>query len=172
MSADLAAAEEFLLREARLLERRRFEWRFRNGSADAVVEALRPYANEDGGFGNALESDLRGLSSQPVPLERALEILDEVDRFDAGIVLRACEWLASVANADGGVPFVLPSVAEGPHAPWWESNGESDVNPTAGIAGLLQKHAIEHPGSRRRPSTASTLSRTSITSGRTTRSRC
>jgi hypothetical protein len=145
VTADFAAAERFILRDARLLERRRFEWRFRDGSPDAVVEALRPYRNEDGGFGNALEPDIRGSASQPVPVEKAFEVLDEVDRFDPELVLPACDWLASISNADGGMPFVLPSVDDGPHAPWWESNGESDVNPTAGIAGLLRKHGVDHP---------------------------
>jgi hypothetical protein len=145
VSVDLAAADRFVLREARLLERLRFAWRFGDGSADAVVVALLAYRNDDGGFGNSLESDLRGVASQPVPLERALEILDEVDRFDAELVSGACGWLASASNADGGVPFVLPSVEGGPHAPWWESDGSSDVNPTAGIAGLLHKRGIEHP---------------------------
>ena len=96
VSVDFAAAEQFLLREARLLERRRFAFRFRGGSANSVVEALRPYRNDDGGFGNAFESDIRGPSSQPVPVEKALEVLDEVDRFDAELVLPACDWLASV----------------------------------------------------------------------------
>jgi hypothetical protein len=144
VSADFAAAEQFMLREGRLLERRLFAWRFGNRSAEAVVSALLAFRNDDGGFGNALESDLRGPSSQPVPLERALEILDEVDRFDTEVARRACEWLVSLSKDDGGVPFVLSSVEEGPHAPWWESNGESYVNPTAGIAGLLHKHGVEH----------------------------
>lgn len=141
MSVDVAAAEQFMLREARLLERRLFAWRFRGGQTGWVTEAVEAYANDDGGYGNALEPDLRGPSSQPVPLERALEIHDEV-HFFARIASRACDWLASVSNADGGVPFVLPSVNDGPHAPWWESNGESDVNPTAGIAGLLHKRGF------------------------------
>jgi hypothetical protein len=144
VSADFAAAEQFMLREARLLERLRFAYRFRRGSAEAVVSAVLAFRNDDGGFGNALESDLRGPSSQPVPLERALEILDEVGLLEAGIALPACDWLVSVSNDDGGVPFVLSSVEDGPHAPWWESTGESYVNPTAGIAGLLHKHGVEH----------------------------
>jgi hypothetical protein len=141
VSVDFAAAEQFMLREARLLERRLFAWRFRGGLSGWVTGALEEYANDDGGYGNALEPDLRGPSSQPVPLERALEIHDEV-HFFARIAGRACKWLASVSNADGGVPFVLPSVQEGPHAPWWESDGVSDVNPTAGIAGLLHKRGF------------------------------
>jgi hypothetical protein len=144
MSADLAAAEQFLLREARLLERRGFEWRFRNGSAAAVFTALLAFRNDDGGFGNALESDLRGPSSQPVPLERALELLDEIDLFDSEIVAAGCDWLVSVSTDEGGVPFVLESVEDGPHAPWWEPTGKAYVNPTAGIAGVLYKRAIDH----------------------------
>ena len=145
MGADLSAGREFVLRNARLLDRQRFWWRFDGGSADAVVAALLPYRNEDGGFGNALEPDLRGLASQPVPLEHALAILDEVDRFDDGLVGPACDWLESITREDGGIPFVLPSVTDGPHAPWWEPADASSLNPTAGIAGLLHKHGVDHP---------------------------
>lgn len=145
MSADLAAAEQFLLREARLLERRVFEHRFRDGSADAVARALLAFRNDDGGFGNALESDIRGRSSQPVPLERALELLDEIDAFDPEVVTAGCDWLASASTEEGGVPFVLETVEDGPHAPWWEPTGKAYLNPTAGIAGLLYKRAFSHP---------------------------
>jgi hypothetical protein len=144
MTVDFAAAEQFLLREGRLLERRRFEHRFRDGSAGAVFAALVAYRNDDGGFGNALESDLRGPSSQPVPLEHALDILDEIDSFDPELVGTGCDWLASVSTEEGGVPFVLETVEDGPHAPWWEPTGKAYLNPTAGIAGLLYKRRIEH----------------------------
>jgi hypothetical protein len=100
MSADLAAADQFLLREARLLERRRFEWRFGDGSAAAVFAALLGFRNDDGGFGNALESDLRGRSSQPVPLERALELLDEIDVFDSEVVAAGCRLALSVTDEE------------------------------------------------------------------------
>jgi hypothetical protein len=141
----LAAAEAFVLREARLLDRRRFDHRFRDGSAAAVLGALMPYRNDDGGFGNALEPDMRGPSSQPVSVEHALKILDEVDLFDGTIVGCACDWLVSVTPEEGGVPFVLATVEDGPHAPWWEPTGEAYPNPTAGIAGLLHKRGVDHP---------------------------
>lgn len=144
MSADLAAAAEFIVREARLLDRRRFTHRFGDGSADAVLAALIPYQNDDGGFGNALEPDIRGAASQPVPLELAFRILDEVDRWDERVVARGCDWLVSVTPDAGGVPFVLKSVVDGPHADWWEPTGEAYPNPTAGIAGLLHKRGVEH----------------------------
>ena len=145
VGVDLAAAEQFVLREARLLDRRRFAFLHRGGSADAVVAALVAHRNGDGGFGNALESDIRGNASQTVPVERAFELLDEVDRFDAELVASACDWLSSVTTDAGGVPFVLPTVVDGPHAPWWEpANVEANLNPTAGIAGVLHKRGIDH----------------------------
>jgi hypothetical protein len=145
VTPDLAAARTFILRTARLLDRRRFAHRFDGAPASCVVAALLPYQNPDGGFGNALEPDLRGADSQPVPAEHALQILDEVGDFDAATIGRACDWLTAVTTESGGLPFVLPSVAEAPHAPWWESTGEASLNPTAGIAGLLHKHGVDHP---------------------------
>ena len=145
MRVDFEAAKDLMLREARLLDRTRFAFRFGDGTATAVLAALTPYQNEDGGFGNALEPDLRGPSSQPVPVEHALAILDEIGRFDARIVGLTCDWLSSVSTEDGAVPFVLRTVADGPHAPWWEPTGRGSLNPTAGIAGLLHKGAVAHP---------------------------
>jgi hypothetical protein len=145
VTADFAASGEFVLREARLLDRARFAFRFGDGRPSAVVVALAPYQNEDGGFGNALEPDIRGPSSQTVPVEHALRILDELGQFDERIVGAACDWLASVSAEGGGVPFVLRTVDDGPHAPWWEPTGRASVNPTAGIAGLLHKRGFEHP---------------------------
>ncbi|MBD0330012.1 MAG: hypothetical protein ICV64_07910 [Thermoleophilia bacterium] len=141
----LAAAEEFVLREARVLDRHRFAFRFGGGSAEAAVAAVLAYRNDDGGFGHALEPDLRGAASQPVPVEHALHVLDEVGWFDDDLVAAACDWLESVSTAEGGVPFVLASVSAGPHAPWWVATGDASPNPTAGIAGLLHKHRVEHP---------------------------
>jgi hypothetical protein len=127
---DLAAAKDFVLRTARLLERHRFAFLFERGRAAEVVTTLRAYQNPDGGLGHALEPDLRGKESQPVPLEHALKILDEVGDFDADIsVLRSCDWLTAATTEAGGVPFVLPSVADAPHAPWWVPTGAPSLNP-------------------------------------------
>lgn len=145
MRPDLERAREFILGNARLLDRKRFAFRFEAGAAESVVAALRPYQNVDGGFGNALEPDMRCAASQPVSTELALEILDEVGELHQELVHRCCDWLSSVTTSEGGIPFVLASVEQGPHAPWWKATGKASLNPTAGIAGLLQKHAVRHP---------------------------
>ncbi len=138
-------AEEFIWQNARLIERRLFDFHFRSGSSQAVLSALRAYQNEDGGFGHALEPDIRCPDSQPVPTQHALEILDVVG-FDELMVQRLCDFLLSITTAEGGVPFVLPSARNYPHAPWWQTddNPPASLNPTASLCGLLHKHAVHH----------------------------
>src|SRR4051795_8969823 len=74
---DLDAAARFIWTNARLVERHRFAHLFQDGPPERVAEALRPYQNSDGGFGNALEPDLRTPTSQPIAVNSALEDLDE-----------------------------------------------------------------------------------------------
>ncbi|MFF5213325.1 hypothetical protein [Streptosporangium sp. NPDC000396] len=143
----LARAERYLRLNARLIDRLRFQALFGDGSRDRVLQVLRAYQNPDGGFGHALEPDLRGAESQPEPVEVAFWILDEMDAFDDPMVTSACDYLTTIATEDGGVPFVLPSVRETPHAPWWETPDDppGSLVPTASIAALLHKHGIDHP---------------------------
>lgn len=154
-TAALKAAEDFVYGNARLIDRRRYAFHFTGGGADAVLAALRPYANADGGFGNALEPDLRGPGSQPQPVEVAFHILDEIDRFDDRLVRAACDYLASIDTGEGGVPFVLPSARDTLCAWWWRAVAEAgdapgaQLNPTAPIAGMLAAHAVDHPWTAR-----------------------
>jgi hypothetical protein len=143
---DLEQATDFIWRTARLLERRRFAYLFLDGERQQVLEALRPYQNGDGGFGNGLEPDVRAPVSQPVPTWTALCILDEAEAFDDQMVTQACDYLLTITTAEGGVPFVLPSVRDYPRAPWWETSDQppAALNPTAAIAALLHKHRVGH----------------------------
>jgi hypothetical protein len=148
---DLSRAADFIWRSARLLDRHRFAYLFLDGPREAVVSALRAYHNDDGGFGNALEPDLRAPVSQPVPTWSAFQVLDEVGGFDDPIAERACDYLMTVTKDDGGVPFVLPSSRLYPRAPWWETEDDppGSLLPTAGIAAVLHKNRVEHPWVRR-----------------------
>ena len=143
----LDAAERFMLLNARLIDRLRFAHLFRGGSADAVVAALRPYQNSDGGFGHSLEPDARTPLSQPLTTMVALDVLDELGRFDGDVVGPVCDYLLSITTPDRGVPFVHPSIRPYPRAPWWETddNPSGSLLPTAHIAGLLHKHGVDHP---------------------------
>jgi Prenyltransferase and squalene oxidase repeat len=144
---DLDKATKFIWSTARLLDRRRFAYLFLDGDSQAVLAALLPYQNPDGGFGSGLEPDIRGPVSQPVPTWTALGVFDEIGTMGDSIVRSICDYLVSITTEEGGVPFVLPSVREYPHAPWWETEGTppASLNPTAAIAALLHKHHVEHP---------------------------
>ena len=144
--ARLGRAAAFIWSNARLLDRHLFARLFADGPREPVLEALRPYQNADGGFGNALEPDIRCPASQPVPVEMALRALDLVGG-DAAMERRACDYLATITTPEGGVPFALPSLNAYPHAPWWEAPDDppAAINPTAALVGLLRKHGVEHP---------------------------
>jgi len=141
----LARAEEFMWANARLLERRQFAHLFKGAAAEPIRAALHAFQNADGGFGNALEPDKRCPDSQPIDQEMALHALHDVG-IDAAVVGRMCDFLVTISTAEGGVPFVLPTVRSAPRAPWWntEDNPPASLNPTASISGLLHKHGFQH----------------------------
>lgn len=147
LSERLQLAQNFLLHNARLLERRLFAYHFTGGALETAVSALRAYQNPDGGFGDALEPDKRDPHSQPVDTEMALQILDQLGVFPAEMVRPAADFLLSICTPEGGVPFVLPSANDYPGMPWWrtEPKPPASLNPTATLAGLLLKHRVEHP---------------------------
>jgi hypothetical protein len=115
---NLSAAERFVHANARLLDRLRLAVLLHAAPTAPVLQALRAYRNVDGGFGHALEPDVRAPESEPASTLQALEVLAEVDALDDPMVPDAAAWIATIANADGGLPFVLPTSAAYPHAPW------------------------------------------------------
>ena len=126
-----AHARDFVVGNARTLDRRLFACLFEDAPRQPVLDALRAYRNSDGGFGNALEPDKRCPDSQPVDAEVALGILDLVGASDDPMVPGLCDWLEAAADASGGLPFALPSVNDHPHAPWWRT--DADPRPRAPV---------------------------------------
>lgn len=118
MTVDVSAAERFLYENARLLERLRLAVLLHGASAEPALQALRAYNNPDGGFGHALEPDVRGPDSEPVSTLDALETLVELGASDDQMVTDAAAWLAAIAATDGSIPMVMPTAAAYPHAPW------------------------------------------------------
>ncbi len=144
---DFDAAAEFMATRARVLDRRVFQRLFQGGAPDPVRDAVAAYRNDDGGFGHALEPDLRAAASQPAAVEMALRIMDATDAWDEHLVRDAIDWLTSIAPSEGGSTFVLPTLSQGPHAPWWvpaEGNPVSLIQ-TGQIAGVLYARGFNHP---------------------------
>jgi hypothetical protein len=119
VAIDRPAAETFIWSAARLVDRHHYALLFAGGSAEPVVDALRGYRNDDGGFGHALEPDLRCPSSQPAATLYALELLLDAGALKGELAHGARAWIASIAEPDGGIPFALPGFEGYPHSPWW-----------------------------------------------------
>ena len=144
MTINLESAEQFIHANARLIDRHRLAVLLHGAPVEPVLEALRPYRNSDGGFGHALEPDVRSPESQPAAVLHALEILAGVGALDHQWVADAADWVAAVAEPDGGVTTVLPSAAGHPHAPWMVPTSGSGFL-TYAISGKLWHAASTHP---------------------------
>jgi hypothetical protein len=149
MDDAFAAGDRFLLSQARLLERRIFATCYLGQAAAHVVDALRGYQNDDGGFGHALEPDTRCPASLPIYVESALQALAAAGTADREMVSRACDFLertAAAAGAGGAVPPATPVIESFPRAGHWtEQTYAPGLNPTAGLVGLLYQLGVDHP---------------------------
>jgi hypothetical protein len=145
MTADIEAATRFIHANGRLLERYRLAHLLDGGDPEPVVRALRAYRNADGGFGNAIEPDMRAPDSQPVGIHTSMEILHQVGVSDDPMIAGAADWTASIARDDGGVPFCLPSCLPYPRNPIWQPADESSAIQTGANAAALYRLGVDHP---------------------------
>ena len=58
-------ARDFILSNARMIERRLFQFYFENDDPRGVFHAVYAYRNADGGFGYGMEPDTTSPESQP-----------------------------------------------------------------------------------------------------------
>ncbi|WP_327719730.1 hypothetical protein OG381_33530 [Streptomyces sp. NBC_00490] len=142
----LFRAEHFVWITARVLEQRLFAHHFLNGNADPVETALDAYRNEDGGYGHALEPDLRGPVSQPLHAGHALRVLDAIGRCGGQRVERVCRYLTSVSAPDGALPAIRPSQRGYPAAPFIPivDDPPSELLATGPVVGLLHRNEVWH----------------------------
>lgn len=140
-----AAAERFVRAEARLVEQRLFDTMFHGAPAGGVVDALRGYQNDDGGFGHGLEPDKCCPASLPLDVEIALQTLTAARTTEPRMLQRAADFLGGVA-VDGAVSLAAPVIEAYPRAEhltdWTYVPG---LNPTAGLAALLYELDFAHP---------------------------
>jgi hypothetical protein len=144
-------ARHFLKTEARPLDRALFEHRFEAAPAESVLERLARYQNADGGFGHALEPDVRTPSSSALATGIGLDMLKELDRPARHPMVRhAVAFLLQTFDGEAQVWRVIPRDAnEYSHAPWWHDEDgslartfdEFLIIPRAQIVGLLRRYA-------------------------------
>ncbi|MBV9383560.1 MAG: hypothetical protein JO242_23220 [Streptosporangiaceae bacterium] len=148
MSINIESAEWFVHANARLLDRHLLAVLLDDDPVERVLDALRAYRNPDGGFGHALEPDVRCPGSQPASTLRAFEVLADVGKLSHPMVADAETWLATIAEPDGGVTTVLPTAQGHPHAPWMAPSTGSGFLTFALVARLWHAGS-SHPWLRR-----------------------
>ena len=140
-------AKNFIMEQGRTLDQKRFEFHFENGSADAVLAALSPYQNDDGGFGHSLEPDIRTPTSSAIVTTIGFQILREVQApVSHRLVRKGIQYFIDTYDESQQVWHIVPpEVEDAPHAPWWNyeksaaSFGRFLVNPRAEIVGYLHE---------------------------------
>ena len=143
-----ARARDFLHTQARPLERALFAHEFEAGSRAAVLAALGAFQNADGGFGRALEPDLRLPASSGIATLVGLDVLREVEAgADEPLVKSALAWVAKEYDATlPGWRSVPPSVDEFPHARhWsWERHAAASAWPHVLVPGARLLSHLQH----------------------------
>ena len=144
-------ARDFLKARARPLEQALFDYRFEDGPDTAVLAALAVFQNEDGGFGRALEPDVRTPSSSALATGIALSVLKVMGTpYTHPLVSAAVAYLGATFDDERQVwRAVPPDTNDFPHAPWWHDEAGSlaetfasfKVIPRAQLVGLLHHYA-------------------------------
>jgi len=150
---DFQKASQFMRTHARLLDRRRFELLFDDGSAEAALPALFAYRNPDGGFGYGLEPDLRSATSQPGGALHAFEVLADVAPETSEMAVQLCDWADSVSFEDGSLPFAFAMEDGAGSAPFWANADESEPSlwMTSAVCGPANRVADHDPAVAEHP---------------------
>lgn len=144
----VSKAEEYISTNCRPLEQARFNYLFKNGNTNQVIEELKKFQNPDGGFGNGLEPDFLLPESSPLASSLAFQFLDEIAKPDENVLKKAIQYFESSFVKDRHGWFAVPKeVNSYPHAVWWNWDSEkrqtaiddSWGNPSAEIIGYLWK---------------------------------
>jgi hypothetical protein len=113
----------------------------RGGHGSDLIAALRPYANEDGGFGHALEPDVRLSGSSVLATTIGFQLLSACKApASEPLVEGGMRYLDATYDADGRAWPIVPSdVDSAAHAPWWSYKGLDGqlINPRAEIIGYM-----------------------------------
>lgn len=134
----ITQAERFVHEHGRDIDAALFDFHFAGGTRSAVLEALSPYQNDDGGFGHGLEPDIGAAVSNPFATELALSIcLDVGVHRDHLLLSRAVAYLEATQDEEGNWRF-SPEIYEDQIAPWFAGWTWPNLNPSCTIAGLLE----------------------------------
>lgn len=142
-------AREYIFNAGRPLEQALYQYYFENGNTEDVLQALAAFQNADGGFGRAMEPDMRAPESSALATSHSLEILRDLETpADHPLVKNSIAYLLETFDAEKGVWRILPETTDSsPHAPWWNQEGLEETfehflaNPRPELVGYLYTYS-------------------------------
>lgn len=152
LSNEIFVQVSFSIKEfSRDLEKELYEYYFEEGTSENIVKELKRYQNDDGGFGNAIESDFRLPNSSPMGTSIGIRILSEIEETKGtkDIIKSSIGYLESTFNKNRNGWYALTKeVNNHPHTPWWHYSEEEGMtiidknwgNPSAEILAYLYKY--------------------------------
>jgi len=140
-------ARDFILTNARMIERRLFQFHFENDNPKGVFHAVYAYRNSDGGFGHGMEPDTASPESQPLFSIMALEMLDEIGYLTKEIILNDfMPYFENVTTEKGGIPWMFRPKSNYPCEGHFKTVKEwAALSTTAPLLGMLEKYNINIP---------------------------
>lgn len=140
-------ARDFILTNARMIERRLFQFYFEDRDSKGVFHALYAYRNKDGGFGHGMEPDTASPESQPLFSVMALETLDQVGYLSKDQIRNDfLPYFISITTEKGGIPWMLQPKSEYPSSDHFKTVKEwAALSTTAPLLGILLKYGIDTP---------------------------
>jgi hypothetical protein len=131
MAISLKRARDFVYSNGVLWERDLFAYLFQAGDLKHLQRSLQAHQNGDGGYGNALEHDVRCPQSNPAALEFLLGVLVQCDLPPGSILDGVGDWVARSRQDDGSLRNPL-ELLDYPHAPWWNEGGQTTPDSIVG----------------------------------------
>ncbi|MDY0074787.1 MAG: hypothetical protein WC992_04735 [Acholeplasmataceae bacterium] len=132
-----------MLHRARPLEIARARHLFSDGTLSEVMDLLKDYQNEDGGFGHGLEPDFLNPNSSAIQSWVAVNIIREhkVDQMHP-VVQHLFTYLENTFDDTIMRWHAIPkNNKDYPHAPWWADEGPLDsFNPSSSLAGFIIRY--------------------------------
>ena len=155
-------AASYIQGHARPLEIALYYYEFDGGPLEAVLAALAGFQNDDGGFGRALEPDLRLADSSVIATTIAFQLFRHLSLpAETPMPAQAAGYLlAAYDPARQFWPIIPPNVDQAPHAPWWTYKDEPQAylaNPRAEIVGYLHDYPDLFPHDLRQSLTAAAI---------------
>jgi hypothetical protein len=116
-------------------------------NSKGVLNELLKYQNDDGGFGHALEPDLRCQESSSLATEQAILILNDIQLEAHDLIINILDYLEKSYDHLEKKWHIIPKEADShPRAIWWEYEKADDFgrfNPSATFVGFMFKYAKE-----------------------------